>query len=63
MVREFCLDLLNSTGELDFVAGRCAQCGEVVDPLILQNRRRQRDATAVRAPQVSVRSVESQAAA
>lgn len=63
MVGEFCLDLLNSTGELEFVAARCVQCGEVVDPLILRNRRLQQDAMAARVPQVSVRSVESQAAA
>ncbi|MDH4187971.1 MAG: hypothetical protein OEV08_13340 [Nitrospira sp.] len=33
------MDLLNSTGELEFAASRCLQCGEVVDPVILQNRR------------------------
>ncbi len=32
------MDLLNSTGELEFAATRCVQCGEVVDPVILQNR-------------------------
>jgi len=39
MVGDFCMDLLNSTGELEFAASRCLQCGEVVDPVILQNRR------------------------
>ena len=39
MVSDFCMDLLNSTGELEFAAKRCVQCGEVVDPVILQNRR------------------------
>lgn len=38
MVGDFCIDLLNSTGELEFAASRCVQCGEVVDPVILQNR-------------------------
>lgn len=38
MVNDFCLDLLNSTGELEFAATRCVQCGELVDPVILQNR-------------------------
>ena len=42
MVGEFCMDLLNGTGELEFLASRCVQCGEVVDPVILQNRRIQR---------------------
>lgn len=38
MVSDFCMDLMNSTGELEFAAKRCVQCGEVVDPLILRNR-------------------------
>ena len=41
MVSDFCVDLLNSTGELDFAAKRCVQCGEVVDPVILRNRETQ----------------------
>jgi hypothetical protein len=32
------MDLLNTTGELEFAAKRCVQCGEVVDPVILRNR-------------------------
>ena len=39
MVTEFCMDLLNSIGETEFAAKRCVQCGEVVDPVILRNRR------------------------
>ena len=39
MVGEFCMDLANGTGELEFLASRCVQCGEVVDPVILKNRR------------------------
>lgn len=38
MVDEFCMDLPNGTGELEFLASRCVQCGEVVDPVILKNR-------------------------
>lgn len=38
MVRDFCTDLLNSTGELEFAAQRCVQCGEVVDAVIQRNR-------------------------
>ena len=38
MVGEFCMDLVNGTGELEFLASRCVQCGDVVDPLILKNR-------------------------
>ena len=40
MVSDFCMDLLNSTGELEFAAKRCVQCGEVVDSIILLNRHR-----------------------
>lgn len=38
MVDESCMDLWNTTGELEFVARRCVQCGEIVDPVILRNR-------------------------
>ena len=37
MVAEWCEDLSNYTGQ------RCVQCGELVDPIIMQNRRQ--DAT------------------
>lgn len=40
MVGEYCLELPNGTGELEFLAARCVQCGEVVDPVILANRAR-----------------------
>ena len=39
MVNDFCMDVLNNNGESEFAAKRCVQCGEVVDPVILQNRR------------------------
>ena len=42
MVAEFSMDLLHGNGELEFLASRCVQCGEVVDPVILKNRRIQR---------------------
>jgi hypothetical protein len=48
MVNDFNMDLLNSTGEQEFAAKRCVQCGEVVDPVILRNRRIRQDSTAVR---------------
>jgi ribosomal protein S27AE len=38
MVTEFCLDLLDDTGKLSFLARRCVQCGDLVDPIILKNR-------------------------
>jgi hypothetical protein len=63
MVGEFCMDLLNSIGELEAETLRCVQCGEVVDPVILQNRRRQQNAMTGKASKISVQSVESQVAA
>ena len=48
MVSDFCMDLLNSIGELEFAAKRCVQCGEVVDPVILRNRRLRQESMAVR---------------
>ena len=38
MVTEFCLDLYDDTGKLSFLARRCVQCGDLVDPIILKNR-------------------------
>ena len=32
-------DIHDDTGEIDFLALRCAVCGEVIDPVILKNRR------------------------
>ncbi|MEQ1655605.1 MAG: hypothetical protein ABL960_07880 [Nitrospira sp.] len=42
------MDLLNSTGELEFAALRCVQCGEVVDPVIQHNRHLRQDMQAIR---------------
>ena len=39
MVPEQCFDLFSDNGRLDFPAKRCVQCGELVDPVILRNRR------------------------
>ena len=39
MVVEQCFDFLDDSGHLSFFARRCVQCGELVDPVILQNRR------------------------
>jgi hypothetical protein len=38
MVQEWCIDLLDDTGGIDFQARRCVQCGEIVDPVISHNR-------------------------
>ena len=39
MVTEQCFDFLSDNGHLDFLAQRCVQCGELIDPVILQHRR------------------------
>ena len=39
MVTDFCMDLLFCIGETEFAAQRCVQCGEIVDPVILHNRK------------------------
>jgi hypothetical protein len=41
MVVEQCFDLTGDAGHLDCLARRCVQCGDVIDPVILQNRREQ----------------------
>jgi transcription elongation factor Elf1 len=38
LVREFCMDINDGTGENGFWALRCLQCGELLDPLILEHR-------------------------
>ena len=47
MVNDSYLDLLNNVGDLKFVAKRCVQCGEVVDPVILRNRATRHEAMMV----------------
>lgn len=46
MVRETCLDLFNSTTELECVASRCVQCGDIIDAVILRNRSLHRESRA-----------------
>ncbi|MBI4400240.1 MAG: hypothetical protein HY581_01240 [Nitrospirae bacterium] len=38
MVAEQCFDFWDDTGQLEFPAWRCVQCGELVDPIIVMNR-------------------------
>ncbi len=42
LVGEQCTDLLDTNGQMDFPALRCLQCGDVVDMVILHNRRQGR---------------------
>ena len=38
MIAEQCTGSLTDPEHLDFLARRCVQCGEVIDPVILMNR-------------------------
>jgi hypothetical protein len=38
MVNEVCIDLVNTTSELECTARRCIQCGDIIDAIILKNR-------------------------
>ena len=40
MVPDRYIDLLDDTGHLEFTAARCVSCGEVMDPVIIENRHR-----------------------
>jgi RNase P subunit RPR2 len=39
LVNEVSIDLFNSSSELECATRRCVQCGDILDPVILQNRR------------------------
>ena len=39
LVQDFAMDVFLCMGETKFAAQRCVQCGEIVDPVILSNRR------------------------
>jgi hypothetical protein len=41
MVQDHFYDLLDGSGHLSFKGWRCVCCGNVLDPLILKNRRTQ----------------------
>ena len=48
MVQEICLDLFNSTSEVECAARRCVQCGDIIDSTILRNRYLRTESMAVR---------------
>lgn len=50
LVVDHCLDLLSSTGQLEVTALRCVQCGDLIDPVILQHRRRRGSVSASSVP-------------
>jgi len=39
LVRHICMDLYSTGSDLEITARRCVQCGDVVDSVILRNRR------------------------
>lgn len=60
LVRDFCTDLLNGTGELNCSIARCVQCGDVVDPVIQRNRHLQQTAGTVLDMKASGSSIHGQ---
>jgi hypothetical protein len=38
MIKEYYLDLQDDTGQIGITGLRCTSCGEVIDPVIFQNR-------------------------
>jgi hypothetical protein len=59
MVKEVSADLLNSTGELECATRRCVQCGDILDPVILLNRRNRQEPMTVQHAGNSLRSISS----
>lgn len=54
MVQEICIDLLNSTSELECNAQRCIQCGDIIDAVILKNRSLHQQSVTTQQPILSV---------
>ena len=54
MVNEVSMDLMNSTGELECVTTRCVQCGDILDPVILRNRRIRQEAMTIQRAEQSL---------
>lgn len=63
MVGEFCTDMLTSAGEPHFLVSRCVQCGDVIDPVILQNRRHQQEAKSEKSSSIPIQLVGREVAA
>lgn len=38
MIKEYYLDLQDDTGEIGITGFRCSRCGDIIDPVIPQNR-------------------------
>ncbi|MDH5700602.1 MAG: hypothetical protein OEZ41_11645 [Nitrospirota bacterium] len=50
MVKEVSLDLMNGSSELECTTKRCVQCGDILDPVILRNRRIPQETMTVQRP-------------
>jgi hypothetical protein len=59
MVNEVSMDLMNSTSELECATRRCVQCGDILDPVILRNRRTRQEPMTVQHAGNSLRSISS----
>jgi hypothetical protein len=56
MVNDVSIDLMNSTSELDCRTKRCVQCGDILDPVILRNRRIRQESMTVQCARNSLPS-------
>ena len=50
MVNDVSLDLLSGSTGLECATKRCVQCGDILDPVILRNRRISQEPMAVQRP-------------
>ncbi len=50
LVYDYCTDLQDDTGTISFVAKRCTQCGNLIDPVIVQNQNQPITSIVVRGP-------------
>lgn len=58
MVGHLCVDLLNTSHELEFAALRCIQCGDIVDPVILYHRQQSQNRPSIEPCQTRPASVD-----
>jgi len=59
LVRHVCMDLYGTGSELQITARRCVQCGDVIDSVILRNRRTTHQSTIAHRAETKVYSRET----
>jgi len=58
LVNHICMDFYNNGNELEIPAQRCVQCGDIVDSVILKNRRITHESTTTHQAEITVFSPE-----